>query len=136
MRLGKLIPMLSVSDITKSVAFYKDALGFELISTYIPEPGKMWWCMMRSGDVELMLTLCEDVDESAEYRCGKAATVFYFYPDDVLSLYESVKGNGYSVGQSRVTIYNMKEFELTDPDGHTLWFGQPTHEPPTPCETN
>jgi len=133
MRLRDLIPMLSVSDIHKSIGFYKDALGFEVIDNYIDDAGKLWWCMMRSGDVELMLTLCGENNESAEYRRGRASTIFYFYPDDVISLYNSVKAKGYPVGQTRVTIYKMKEFELVDPDGHSLWFGQPTSESSTPC---
>ena len=134
MRLRDLVPMLSVSDMSKSIAFYKDALGFEVIDKYVDEAGKMWWCMMRSSDVELMLTLCGEEIDSPAHRKARGTIIFYFYPDDVMSLYESAKTKGYAVGQTRVTFYNMKEFELTDPDGHTLWFGQPTDEPPTHCE--
>ena len=31
----------------------------------------------------------------------------------------------------RVTYYGMQEFELRDPDGYWLWFGEDTDEPPT-----
>ena len=39
--------------------------------------------------------------------------------------------DGLAVTDLRVTVYGMKEFELRDPDGHWLWFGQATDEAPT-----
>jgi hypothetical protein len=36
-----------------------------------------------------------------------------------------------AVTDLRITVYGMKEFELRDPDGIWLWFGQGTSEPPT-----
>ena len=35
------------------------------------------------------------------------------------------KGKCLPVTDPRVTDYGMKEFELRDPDGYWLWFGQP-----------
>ncbi|EGP09683.1 hypothetical protein CSIRO_0845 [Bradyrhizobiaceae bacterium SG-6C] len=34
MKLTALIPMLSVSDLTLSIAFYRDRLGFNVINTF------------------------------------------------------------------------------------------------------
>ena len=56
---------------------------------------------------------------------------FYFYPDNVVALHESLKSRGYTVSDLRVTFYQMKEFEMEDPDGYQLWFGQETDESPT-----
>jgi hypothetical protein len=33
--------------------------------------------------------------------------------------------------QIKRLTYGMQEFELRDPDGHILWFGQETDERPT-----
>ncbi len=43
-----------------------------------------------------------------------------------------VKRQAFQVSELRVTFYGMKEFEVRDPDGHILWFGQETDDPPTP----
>jgi hypothetical protein len=43
-----------------------------------------------------------------------------------------VKRKELQVSDLRVTFYGMKEFEVRNPDGHILWFGQETDEPPTP----
>ena len=50
--------------------------------------------------------------------------IFYFYPDDVARLYAQVVARGYRPTPLKVTIYGMREFSLTDPDGHMLSFGQ------------
>jgi uncharacterized glyoxalase superfamily protein PhnB len=57
-------------------------------------------------------------------RCGS--------PEDVVALHAEAKGKAFQVSDLRVTFYGMKEFEVRDPDGHILWFGQETDEPPTP----
>ena len=54
MKLKHLIPMLNVSNLEARLAFYKDAIGFELVSS--AEALQEWrWCMIRSGKTELML---------------------------------------------------------------------------------
>jgi hypothetical protein len=61
----------------------------------------------------------------------KDRQIFYFYPDDIVSLHSTWKAASLAVTDLRVTIYGMKEFELRDPDGYWLWFGESTNEPPT-----
>ena len=60
--------------------------------------------------------------------------IFYFYPDDLEALHADWKDKGLAVTDLRVTVYGMKEFELRDPDGIWLWFGQDTDAPPTSRE--
>ena len=50
--------------------------------------------------------------------------IFYFYPDDVVALYAHVVASGFAPTALEVTHYGMREFSLTDPDGHLLSFGQ------------
>jgi uncharacterized glyoxalase superfamily protein PhnB len=57
--------------------------------------------------------------------------ICYSYPEDVAALHAEIKHKGFQVSDLRVTFYGMKEFELRDPDGHILWFGQETDERPT-----
>lgn len=127
MQLKHLVPMLNVADIDRSLEFYRNGLGFEVVSD--PAAVKEWrWATIRSGHTELMLS---------ESRCGPGATrvedphdntdwpvIFYFYPDDVMQLYAHVLAEGYKPAALRVTHYGMREFSLIDPDGHVLSFGQ------------
>ena len=135
MALTRLVPMLHVVDVDRSLAFYRDRLGFTLLS---PESAvKEWgWAHIRRDGVSLMLAggltggpIREKGDTGSDWP-----VMFYFYPDDVVALHGVLKARGVEVGDLCVTFYRMKEFSCLDPDGHMLTFGQETDEPPTPDE--
>lgn len=131
MTLKKLIPMLNVSNLEVSLAFYQKALQFEVVSpkAAIAE----WrWATIRSGGTELMLSetqtelgLAKGIDPQ---KSTDWPSIFYFYPDDVEALHQFVTENGYKTTTLEATIYGMKEFSLQDPDGHLLTFGQAADE--------
>ncbi len=131
MKLKNLVPMMPVTDIHRSIAFYQDALGFTVHDKHTDEQGQWLWCHLQSGNVELMLAFRREGIDRAHQRQARGAIVFYFYPDDVAALHAALQQKRLAPGDLRVTFYGMKEFELKDPDGHTLWFGQPTREPAT-----
>jgi catechol 2,3-dioxygenase-like lactoylglutathione lyase family enzyme len=129
MKLAALLPMLSVSDLKRTIAFYGERLGFQVINTFgDPEPR---WCMMGRDGVKIMFNQ-PPAEEMAELpRRAKDFQIYYFYPDDAAALHADCKSKGLPVTDLRVTDYGMKEFELRDPDDYWLWFGQSTNEPPT-----
>ncbi len=130
MALKDLIPMLGVEDVEKSITFYKDALGFEKFQD-VEFKGKVAWAIARSADTMLMFTCQPGGAATVADREARKKLYFYFYPDDVVALHAELKEKGYAVTDLRVTFYKMKEFELEDPDGYQLWFGQDSDEPPT-----
>ena len=127
MKLQQLIPMLNVSNIGASLEFYQTAFGFEVVSD--PAAVSDWrWATIRSGATELMLS--ESRRDPGEKRIADPhrdtdwPAIFYFYPDDGVALYAHIIGNGFEPTALEVTHYGMREFSLTDPDGHVLSFGQ------------
>jgi len=132
MTLTRLTPMLRVADVQRSPAFYRDHLGFMLVS---PESAlrDFRWAHIRRDGVDLMLAGGEGGPVRPPGATGADWPVnFYFYPDDIESLHRALGSRGVDVGTLRVTVYRMKEFSCLDPDGHLLTFGQDTNEPPTP----
>ena len=132
MTLKQLIPMLNVADIDRSLAFYRDLLGFEVVSQ--PELVAQWrWATIRSGATELMISESESGPPAQAVSDPHADTgwpvIFYFYPDDVTALYEHVVAGGASPTALEVTHYGMREFSLADPDGHMLSFGEDADAP-------
>jgi uncharacterized glyoxalase superfamily protein PhnB len=129
MKLTALIPMLSVSDLKRTMSFYGEQLGFDVLNSLgEPEPK---WCMLGRDSVKIMFNQPPREEMNTLPRRAKDFQIFYFYPDDVVALHTAWKSKGLSVGELRVTHYGMKEFELRDPDGYWLWFGQKTSDLPT-----
>lgn len=123
-RLDRLTPMLSVSDLGRTMAFYCDRLGFRCIASF-GDPHPAWCHLVRDG-VDLMFNQ-PPAEEMAEVPLrSRDFQIFYFFPDDVAALHAAWFADGLPVTDLRVADYDMREFELRDPDGIWLWFGQST----------
>jgi len=125
-------PLLQVFDMPASIAFYRDVLGFEVVSTSGPGP-RFGWALLKLQDVELMLnTAYEDearppAPDSARVACH-ADTCIYFGCPDVEAAYSHLRAQGIDVKKPVVQPYGMKQLYLTDPDGYGLCFQWPATE--------
>jgi catechol 2,3-dioxygenase-like lactoylglutathione lyase family enzyme len=120
--------MLSVASLAETMAFYCDRLGFQVINRYGNPPA---WCMLGRDGIRIMFNQPPAHEMAGLQRHAKDFQIYYFYPDDVPALHEAWRGRGIPVTDLRVTSYHMQEFELRDPDGYWLWFGQETTAPAT-----
>lgn len=120
--------MLSVADIDRTRKFYEELLGFVVDNTF-EVAGRTVWCHMSLGPAMMMFTR-QQQPPTAEQIAGRKFQVYYLYPDDVMKLHERIRSAGIQTGDLRVTFYQMKEFDLVDPDGYRLMFGQETDDPP------
>ena len=75
--LTSLIPMLGVTDVTKSLDFYADALGFQETGR-LEHDCTLSWAHIVSGKTELMLTRMNGIESG---RGGRKQLFLYFYPD-------------------------------------------------------
>jgi catechol 2,3-dioxygenase-like lactoylglutathione lyase family enzyme len=124
--------MLAVSDLPRTIAFYTQKLGFRLGDTFGTPPV---WCTLYRDGQEMMFNAPprECVERDVPLK-SKDYQIFYCNVDDVAALHEEFKSRGVNATDLRVTIYGMKEFEVRDPDGYWLWFGQATDDAPTVTE--
>jgi glyoxylase I family protein len=129
LQLRGLVPLLQIYDMPTSVRFYRDALGFEIVSTS-PRLGDDYfhWVWLRLGNAELMLN---DIYESNDQRppepdrrraAAHGDTVLFFGCPDVEAAYEELRAKGLAVTQPVVTRHGMKQMNLIDPDGYELCF--------------
>lgn len=123
---GKMTPMLNVRDIFKSLDFYQQALGFELLSP-MEELIHFRWGIIAADGTEFMLSESEcapqsegDVDPLLNHSWS---VNFYFYPANIKGLYDSLVAKNLKPTELKVTDYGMQEFSIQDPDGHLLSFG-------------
>lgn len=57
-------PLLQVYDMPTSVRFYRDMLGFEVVSTSpLLGTDQFHWALLRLGDTELMLNTAYESDD-------------------------------------------------------------------------
>jgi glyoxylase I family protein len=122
-------PLLQVFDMPTSVRFYRDILGFELITNAAERStDEFGWCLLRRGDgSELMLNTAYDYGERppepdparVHAHCD---TCIYFGCPDVDAAYQHLLGKGLKIDPPKVAWYGMKQLYLTDPDGFGICF--------------
>jgi catechol 2,3-dioxygenase-like lactoylglutathione lyase family enzyme len=126
--LNKLTPNLIVSDVARSVAFYRDVLGFTVQQT-VPEDAPFVFAIMVSGSVEIFLNAADTAVQ--EYPAFKDRPI-----GGTLTLFVEVQGvrRAHDEIRSRVVIvmpleekwYGMTEFAFLDPDGYVITYAERT----------
>ena len=122
-------PLLQVFDMPSSVRFYRDIIGFELVS-HAPLRGtdEFGWCLLRYTDgTELMLNTAYDYGERPDAPdparvASHGDTCIYFGCPDVDGAYRCLVDKGVHLDPPKVAHYGMKQLYLTDPDGFGLCF--------------
>jgi uncharacterized glyoxalase superfamily protein PhnB len=124
-RVKKLLPSLGVSDIRRSVLFYREAFGFEVVDSFENEDGELLWCWLRAGVGELMLQqLDPDQQITLDPAIGQSWSL-YLRTDDILATRARLRASGRDVSEIEVTGYGARECFATDPDGYVLWLSEP-----------
>lgn len=114
---------LRVVDPARSVAFYRDVLGFTVQET-VGDFGAPAVAEVSHGPARLQFGVVSD---------KAARKVVFFETDDVVAMRDAVSRHGGSPSAlANVNGIKVRVFELHDPDGHTLWFGEPYGGPDTP----
>lgn len=122
-RVQELVPLLFVTDIARSAAFYEQ-LGFSISRRWEAEDGTLGWCRLDRDGAALMLQQATEEDEPLENR-GRGVG-FYFICDDVDALHAELTSRGMSIAAPTVMFYGMKQIFPQDPDGYVLCFQSPT----------
>ncbi|HEY7087590.1 MAG TPA: VOC family protein [Tepidisphaeraceae bacterium] len=120
--------LLQVYDMRKSVAWYCDKLGFQIVEKYEPD-GHLYWAMLKLGGAIVMLNAKFEDDmrpATAPPNTGHNDVTLYFGCNDVDAAYAHVQQKGLKVAPPQVTRYGMKQLTIPDPDGFDLCFQQPS----------
>ena len=124
--LKKLTPNLLVADVSRSLAFYRDVLGFEVEFTVPNEPPYVF-VAVHAGPVEIFLNAPEPA--IAEYPAFKDRPI-----GGTLTLFIEVAGvrRLHDELRDRVKVamplekkwYGLTEFAIEDPDGYLITFAE------------
>lgn len=105
---------VSVTDVDRSVAFYRDVLGVPFLFRVPGQPMAFFDC----GGVRLYL----GVPESEEFRSNP---ILYFRVDDIAEAHEVLRDRGVEFRAAPHLVHRTETSELhmaffTDPDGNNL----------------
>ena len=117
-------PRLHVADFNRSVAFYRDVLGFSVDATF-PEDGPSFALMSRDG-----AGLQIGGTEATKAASDRPTVTLYLDVDDALALHAELQRTATIEWGPLVYFYQRREFALRDPDGHLIIVSEATNDPP------
>ncbi len=123
--IAPLMPQLGVVDVATSLAFYRDVLGFECTVLH-DNAGEPLVIEVRCGQARLQLASHDGTAANEEQRRARAATILFFQVDNVQAFHATLLAGGGDPSELEDVDYwmKMRVFDVRDPDGHALWFGQ------------
>jgi catechol 2,3-dioxygenase-like lactoylglutathione lyase family enzyme len=117
-RFERVTPILSVSDVDASIAYYQDKLGFA--------DHWHWGDPVAFGGVsrdEIEIFFCRDAQ-------GSPGTWMSIWVDDVDALHQEFQARGADIVQPPTTFdWSVREMNVRDPDGHRIRFSMPSDQP-------
>jgi catechol 2,3-dioxygenase-like lactoylglutathione lyase family enzyme len=114
---------LGTADVQRSAAFYRDTLGFEIRE--LDGATEAW-----SGEARLRFGSHDFEPLSWDDPQEPGSAMVFFEVDDLDAARAAIEARGGRPGAiAKINRVKMRVFELPDPDGHVLWFGQSYDEP-------
>lgn len=113
-RFWSTVPVLSVADLGRAMAFYEERLGFR---ARVPADG---YAILQRNDVEIHMEHVPNHDPRA--ACG-----FRVRLEGIEPLYETCTAAGivHPRAPLSATPWGTREFAVTDPDGYLITFAEP-----------
>lgn len=119
-------PNLLVRDVAISLAFYRDVLGFTMGET-VPDKAPFVFVWMKRDDVSVFLNdikaAAHDYPAAATMPQGGTAALF-FIVKGVDDYHAQVAPKAKVIMPLKTQFYGMREFAITDPDGHIITFAE------------
>ena len=129
LRIGGFATLLQVFDMAASLAFYRDVLGFEVVSD-VPDESQCDWAMLKLHGSELMLNTAYEADDrpttpDATRIAAHADTALFFDCENVDAAFVTLQQRGVVTKPPVVTDYGMKQLYFNDPDGYVICLQMP-----------
>ncbi|HKC39831.1 MAG TPA: VOC family protein [Gemmatimonadales bacterium] len=123
LRLRKLTPGFTASDLQRSMAFYRDVLGF-VIGEEWRDNGTLAGCEIHAGAVTFMLNQ-DDFKKGRDRQKGIGTRIWCHTAQDLDKLAAEIKARGGNLDQEPQDMpWGDRVFMITDPDGFKLTFVQ------------
>ena len=124
LRLKGVSPSFTANDLQRSIAFYRDVLGFLVGDEWRGENGVLQGCEMRAGSVVFVLNQ-DDFAKGRDRKKGLGTRLHVSTSQDVDRVAAEIKARGGSLDQEPADMpWGERVFMITDPDGFKLTIAQ------------
>ena len=133
MKFQDVTPNLIVSDIDRSSAFYRDVLGFQVV-TSVPDAAPFVFVWLQRDDVNVFLNakaglMEDDAPGLVGREIGGTNTLFMNVEAEsaevgVDRLFHDISPRAKLVMPLKTQFYGLREFGVEDPDGYVIFFAQ------------
>jgi uncharacterized glyoxalase superfamily protein PhnB len=121
---NELTASITVADLEKSAAWYRDAVGFEITQRH-ERDGKLRAVGLKAGNVRILLNQ-EDGAKGWDRVKGEGMSLQFVTDGSVDEVAERIKSTGYSIDSEPADMpWGVRMFRLKDPDGFKLVFSSP-----------
>lgn len=121
MTIAHAVPALRVTDVARSIDWYRDNLGFA--GDPFPETRPYEFAILRQGPAEMMLR--RGSPPLRDKRCSYDWDVYLRIHGTCLrELYAKCSAQCIVTRRLERMFYGLAEFEITDPDGYVLCLSQ------------
>jgi uncharacterized glyoxalase superfamily protein PhnB len=122
LKMSEVGPGLTVNDVEKSLAWYRDVLGFVPGDRWEHE-GKLMGVELQAGSVTFMIGQ-DDWKKGRDRKKGEGFRLYCTTTQDVDALAKKIKERGGTLDQEpKDQSWGMRDFSLTDPDGFKITIG-------------
>jgi catechol 2,3-dioxygenase-like lactoylglutathione lyase family enzyme len=122
---GAVSPCFIVSDVERTVAFYRDKLGFE--TRFLEPKGDPFFGIIGRDGAQIFVKAERDVSpvpNNTRHRHLRLDAFVYVEDPDSLAAEFAEQGAAFS-SPLQDTHDGLRGFEIRDPDGYILFFGRP-----------
>jgi len=113
-----IVPVLKVSDLSKSVAFYTGVLGFT-VAWQSANDGGGENCMLQAGAANLLLSTDAHLGDRPQFT-----GTLYFHMVGVREFFEQIENRVEIIWPLETMDYGQTEFGIRDADGYILAFAE------------
>ncbi len=114
---------LTVADVRRSLAWYRDVLGFSLDREH-ERDGRLIAASLRAGEIQILLTQ-EDGAKGADRVKGQGFSLQITTAQDIDAIASNARRAGAALDSEPADAWGVRVFRLRDPDGFRLVLSSP-----------
>ena len=117
-----IMPILTVTDVDSSLAFFKDKLGFEHVMTMAPE-GKSVFAIVKLGEHGDIGLGADEAAPKPPFAPGVQFMIYLPEGQSIDTFHANVKAKGVKIDDELTdTYWGDRAFSIHDPNGYWLTF--------------